>query len=262
MLKPLDCFTGCRRLFCTIKPHRGRLEQSLDRECRFTSARNTRYTDKSAQGILCRYGFKVISGGINNRHGLAVTGTPFMRYFDFACAAQILTRQRFGIFGNLMRFTTAHHLPAMHSGTGTNVKDVICFSYRFFVMFHDNHSITLIAQVFKRHQQAIIVALMQTDRWFIKNVKNPRQPASNLTCETNALAFAARKRARIATEREIFQTNVVKKSQTFANFFQNCCSDFILLLGEAVGDAGAPFICVFNRHLNHLPDMYTGNFYG
>ena len=58
---------------------------------------------------------------------------------------------------------SADHLPPMHTGPRPDVENIIRFADRFFVMLDHDHRIALIAKVFQRRQQAVIVALMQPD---------------------------------------------------------------------------------------------------
>ena len=88
-----------------------------------------------------------------------------------------------------------HHHAPMHTSPRTNVKNVVSLANRLFIMFDNNHGIALITQVFERAQQAVIVALMQTDRRFIQHVQHPGKPRANLRGQTYPLAFPAAERS-------------------------------------------------------------------
>jgi hypothetical protein len=96
------------------------------------------------------------------------------------------------------RRARGHNLAPMHPCTWADIEHVIRLADGFFVMFDHDHRIALIAQVFQRIQQAGIVALMQTNRGFIKHIKNPREARADLAGQTDALAFTPRQGARIA----------------------------------------------------------------
>ena len=85
----------------------------------------------------------------------------------------------------------ANDPPAMHPGTRTDIKDIIGLADRFFVMFDNNHCVALIAQVFQRLQQTVVVALMQADGRFVEHIKHPREPRPDLRGKTDTLAFPA-----------------------------------------------------------------------
>ena len=155
-----------------------------------------------------------------------------------------------------------HNLSTMHTRTWADVIDVIGLSNGLFIMFDNDHGVSLITQVFQCAQQSIIVTLMQSDGRFVQNIKNTCQARSNLTGQSDPLAFPTRQRARIARQGQIFQTNIVQKSQTFANFLKDRAGDFIFLIGQMFRNRGAPFIGLFDRHLHHLANMDARNFNG
>ena len=62
-------------------------------------------------------------------------------------------------------------------------------------------------------QQARIVALMQSNAWFIENVKDSREPGADLGRQSNSLRFTPGKRAALAIEREIAEPNFDEKLQ-------------------------------------------------
>ena len=65
---------------------------------------------------------------------------------------------------------------------------------RVFVVLHHNHGITEIAQMDKRTQQALVIALVQADRWLVQHVHNANQARTNLARQTDTLGFTAGKR--------------------------------------------------------------------
>ena len=52
----------------------------------------------------------------------------------------------------------------------TNVNDIVAFQHHVFVVFHHNDAVSAVAQVFQRLNEFLIVALMQTNARFVKNV--------------------------------------------------------------------------------------------
>jgi len=91
-----------------------------------------------------------------------------------------------------------HHLPPMHAGRRTDIDDVVGRQDRILVMLDDNNGVADVSQMLQRLQKAGIVALMQADRGLVENVENPRQARTDLRCQPDALALAARKRTGIA----------------------------------------------------------------
>ena len=155
-----------------------------------------------------------------------------------------------------------HNLSTMHTRTWTDVIDVIGLSNGLFIVFDNDHSISLITKVFQCAKKSVIVTLMQSNGRFVQNIKNTCQARSNLTGQSDPLTFPPRQRARIARQGQIFQTNIVQKSQTFADFLKDRAGDFVFLIGQMFRNRGAPFVGLFNRHLHHLAHMDTRNFNG
>src|SRR3546814_2426229 len=69
-------------------------------------------------------------------------------------------------------------------------------------------SVAQVAQPPERDEQPVIVALVQTDRRLVQHIKHARQARPDLAREPDALAFAARQRARRALPVEIIQADI------------------------------------------------------
>ena len=119
-------------------------------------------------------------------------------------------------------------------------------------MFDHNHRVALIAQVFQRAQQTVVVALVQADGWFIQHIEHPGQTAADLAGQPDALAFAARQRAAVAAQGQVFQPDVVQEPKPFADFLENGAGDLVFLRGEVCGHGFAPGKGLADRHFDHL----------
>ena len=62
------------------------------------------------------------------------------------------------------------------------------------------------------------LSLVQTDTRLVQNIQYARERAADLRCQTDTLAFAARKRKRRTRERQIIQAHVPQKAQPAVNF--------------------------------------------
>ena len=82
----------------------------------------------------------------------------------------------------------------MHSGARADIDDVIGVEHRFFVMFHHQERIPQITQFLQRLEKFGIIALMQTDTWFIQNVQHSDQSGADLRRQPYPLGFAAGQR--------------------------------------------------------------------
>ena len=86
-----------------------------------------------------------------------------------------------------------------------------------FIVFDDEHGVAEIAQRFERFDEALVVALMQTDGRFVEHVEHSAQARTDLRGQANALAFAAGERGGIAIEREIAEADGVQKFEPLDN---------------------------------------------
>jgi hypothetical protein len=70
-------------------------------------------------------------------------------------------------------------------------------------------------------EQALVIALMQSDRGLVENVEDADQARSDLGREPDALALAAGKAARGAVESEVVEADVGEEAEALANLLQN-----------------------------------------
>ena len=143
----------------------------------------------------------------------------------------------------------------MHACARADVEDVVRLADRFLVMLHDDHGIPLIAEVLERGQKPPVVALVQADGRLVEHVENARQTRADLTGQPDALALAARQRAGVAAEGQVFEAHVVQKAQPLADFLQDGARDLVLLLRQVLGHRLAPVVGFLDRHLDHLPHV-------
>ncbi len=97
---------------------------------------------------------------------------------------------------------------------------------RVFVVLHHNHGITEIAQMDKRTQQALVIALVQADRRLIEHVHNANRARTNLARQTDTLGFTARKCLCRAGKCQVIQADVNEEFQAIANLFKNFSAIF------------------------------------
>ena len=92
-------------------------------------------------------------------------------------------------------------------------------------MFNNQKCVAQITELSKRGEQTGIVSLVQPDGGFVKNIHDASKPAADLSCEADALTFAAREGVRFAVESEVVQADAVKEAQTILYFLDDFCSD-------------------------------------
>ncbi len=79
------------------------------------------------------------------------------------------------------------------------------------VVFYHQNRIAAVAEVFKRMNEAVVVALMQTNTRLVEDISDAHQLRADLCSEENTLAFAARQRSGGAVEAQIIQTHIEQK---------------------------------------------------
>ena len=195
MLQPFDGFTRRWRLPRPIQTHRRRFEERFDRQSRFSAARHAGDADKLPQREIHCHILQIVTRSFNNGQLLLVSLAPFLRNCDFTPPRKIVARNAGGVLCHGARRAMRHHHAPMHTSPRANVKNVVSLADRLFVMFDNNHGIALITQVLERAQQAVIVALMQTDRRLVQHVQHSGKPRTDLRRQTYPLAFPTAERS-------------------------------------------------------------------
>ncbi len=124
-------------------------------------------------------------------------------------------------------------------------------------MFHHNDRIAHIAQIFKRSNQFLVVALVQPDARLVENVKHIHQLRPDLRSQANALTFAARQRSRSTVERQVAQPHIEQKLQARVYLFQNFGGDGQLFFRHRFGSIAQPSVQVAQFHSRQFGDIFA-----
>ena len=73
----------------------------------------------------------------------------------------------------------------------------------------------------QRAQESLVIALVQADGWFVKDVHDADETGADLTCQPDALCFAPGKRFSTAIDRKIIEADVAQKSKPFADLLDD-----------------------------------------
>src|SRR5690606_970691 len=101
----------------------------------------------------------------------------------------------------------------------------------FIVLDHD-HGVADVTQVAQGVEQAIIVALVQTDGGLIKNVHDAYQAGTDLAGQSYALGFTTGQGFGAAAQGQIIQANVIQEAQAVLDFLQYFFRNTGFLAGE------------------------------
>ncbi len=122
-----------------------------------------------------------------------------------------------------------YHMAAGDAGARSQIDDVSRRADRLGIVLDDDQRVAEIAQRSKRCEQALVVALVQSDRGLIEDVHDARQARAHLACQADALRLAAGERFGAAFERQIFKPDVDQEAQPLLH-----------LLDDLGGDLAAP----------------------
>src|SRR5262249_7619426 len=112
--------------------------------------------------------------------------TPQPRHLDRALAAEVLPRDRGLRLHQVLHRPGHDDLAAVLPCARTNVDDVVGDTDRLLVVLYDDDRVPEVAQPQQRVDQAPVVSLMETDRWFIEDVEHADQTAADLRRQPDA----------------------------------------------------------------------------
>src|SRR5436189_6480272 len=93
-------------------------------------------------------------------------------------------------------------MSAACAGSRSKINDVIRGANRFFVVFDNDDRVSEITQPAQSANEPFVVALMESDARFIKNVKASGETRTNLSCQSNPLRFTAGQGPAFTIERD------------------------------------------------------------
>ena len=118
-----------------------------------------------------------------------------------------------------------HQRAAMAARAGTKIDHVVGAADRLFIVLDHEHRVAEIAQLFERVQQAVVVAMVQSDRRLVEHVEHAPQLRSDLRGQADALAFAAGKCCRRAIQRDVAQPDGMQKLQALDDLVHDASGD-------------------------------------
>ena len=129
-------------------------------------------------------------------------------------------------------------------------------------MFHHDHRVARITQLFERVDQSHIVSLVKSDRRFVENIEHIHQLRADLGGQSYALALTARKRHGCAVEREVIEAHIEEERKARTDLFQYLRGDGLLLSGEFFADSIEPFFQFGHIHRRQLGNVLIAEFIG
>jgi hypothetical protein len=146
---------------------------------------------------------------------------------------------RCGVVHDLLWRAVGDEMAAVLAGPGAEIEDVVGLTDGVFIMLDDEHGVAEVAEVFKRFDEALVVALMQADGWLVENIKNATQARTDLSGEADALAFAAGEGCGGAVEGKVVEADGVEEFEAFDDLALQTVGDYAVAAGEAHGARAA-----------------------
>ena len=120
----------------------------------------------------------------------------------------------------------------MHAGARADVDDMVGGADGVLVVLHHQYRVTQITQAGQGGQQALVVALVQTDGRLVEHVHDAHQAGADLAGQANALGFTAGQGLGAALQVQIVQTHIDQKLQPVADLLENLLGDFAAVAGQ------------------------------
>src|SRR5689334_10811863 len=112
-------------------------------------------------------------------------------------------------------------MAAVHARAGPHVDQMVGLQHRVTIVLDYQHGIAEVAQALESSKQALIVALMQSDRRLVENVEHADQARADLRGEPDTLPLATRKARRDTVEGQVVETDVGQKPEPLADLLQD-----------------------------------------
>ena len=160
---------------------------------------HSRNHDEFAEREVNVYSLQVVAPGAPDGDVLAIAVTTHGRNLDSHLAIEILGGDGIGLehFG---RCSLKDYFATLATRLRTDVYNPVGSTHHILVMFYDDNRIAQVAQFLETVEQALVVALVQTDARLIKDVEYVDELAANLCGKADALTFTARERSRLTVE--------------------------------------------------------------
>src|SRR5277367_286834 len=263
LLQPLDVIVRRGRIAGAVEMARDRLVERIDRQGRLAAAGYA--GDASEQAERNRGGdvLQIVAARADDAQ-LAPRrrrAAP-VRDRNEPLAGEIGAGERIRVGLDLFRRSLGDDLAAVHAGARADVDDIIRGEDRVLVVLNHDHGVAELAQAPQRVEQPRIVALVQADRRLVEHVEHAGEAGADLRRQPDALALAARQRARGARQREIVEADVAEELQPVADLLQDALRDLVALGVERARQVARPGDRRLHRKRRDLADVLAVDLHG
>ncbi len=232
-----------------------RADQDFVDQTRLARAADARHATEHAQRHVDRQALEVVDLGVFDLEPTLGLAT-LLGNRDELPSGEIRAGQRFGIALDLGERADGEDAAALGARAGPDIDDHVGLAHRVLVVLDHDQRVAQIAQRLERGQEAVVVALMETDRGLVEDVEHADERAADLRREPDALGLPARERGRAAREVEVAQSHVGQETEPRAHFFQNLVRDQFLARGSV--ELAEEFFGLLHRHRGDRMDVLAG----
>src|SRR5699024_1544166 len=101
---------------------------------------------------------------------------------DFFATRKIVAGQRISIVFETFQRARMYNVANLFAGRWTNIYYPIGFAYGFLIVLYDDQRVAQIAEAQQGLDKTTIIALVQSNRWFIEYIQHPNKSRANLGC--------------------------------------------------------------------------------
>ncbi len=170
MFKPRQFSVSSDSIACPHQMIAHRRIQNIAQQRRLSGTGNPGYTGKSSKRNTYRNIFQIVLGDTAQDKEITIAFSAFRGNLHAERTGKVLSGQTVFLFHNLFRRTGCHDISAVDARSGSQIDDPVSCTQRLFVMFDNDDAVSQITKIGKRVDKTLIITLMQTDRWFVKNI--------------------------------------------------------------------------------------------
>ncbi len=248
VLNPLDAVVRKRVLQRMIELlGQKRLQSAVDKR-RLAASRHTRHNNQLPKWNRYINVFQIITPATMKYQFMTVARSALRRHRNAQFIPQICSRHCICLF-QFIRRARKHKISATLSCSRAEVNDIVGRKHHIAVVLDHNHGVSLVTQCLESGNKSLIITIMQSDTWFIKNIEDIYQLRTNLGCKPYALTFTTRQSCRRTVERKVVQSHVQQELKSGTDFLQNLGRNTLLFVCQMLWQLLEPFVKFADIHL-------------
>ncbi len=207
-----------------------RLVERLDDQRRLAAARDAGDAGEGAERQFDGDVLQIVGPSVDDADLLPlVAGAALGWDGNLPDAGEVLAGDALGIGHHRLGLALGDDMAAMDAGRRPHVDEVVGAADGVLVMLDDDDRVAEIAQPLQRLQEPGIVALVQPDRRLVEHVEHAGEARADLRGEADALALAARQRARGARQAEIIESDILEEAEPLVDLLEDARGDLAML---------------------------------